>query len=62
MRIVIFPDRGDTDQCLVRVQRGERPGHYLKHVWPSAEAAQEAVERAVAKLPAGKAALLHLAL
>ena len=47
LHIVVFPDRGDPDQWLVRVQRGERPGRYVKHVWPAAEAAKEAVERAL---------------
>jgi hypothetical protein len=47
LHIVVFPDRGDDTQWLVRVQRGERRGRYIKHVWPSAEAAQEAIERAL---------------
>jgi hypothetical protein len=56
LHIVVFPDRGDDAQWLVRVQHGEGRGRYLKHVWPSAEAAQEAIERALrgrtAKTPA----------
>src|SRR5262249_17423704 len=56
LHIVVFPDRGDTEQWLVRVQRDEGRGRYIKHVWPSAEAAQEAIERALrrgaAKSPA----------
>jgi hypothetical protein len=47
LHVVIFPDRGDTDQWCVRIQRGDGRGRYLKHVWPSAEDAQQAVERAL---------------
>jgi len=55
LHIVVFPDRGNPDQWLVRVQRGEGRGRYVKHLWPSAEAAQQSIER-VLKDAAAKSA------
>jgi hypothetical protein len=49
LHIVVFADRGDDTQWLIRVQRGDGRGRYLRGVWSSAEAAQQAVERAASR-------------
>jgi hypothetical protein len=54
LHIVVFPDRGDDTRWLVRMQRGQGAGRYVKDVFPSAEAAKTVMEYRLGRVPSEK--------